>query len=130
MEKRLVERVSANLPVDYYWGNELHEGMMKNLSRKGMCIDAETCPPIGSDIEVILVLGDEVFNLPAKVNRTLSRNELSGIMSIELSEPSESYSKFVSIVQDYAYNWPSLDTPKCILPTDSQANIRPLQIPS
>ena len=112
MEKRVFEKVSMNLPVDYYCGTKLHEGVVKNISRDAMCIDAEVCLPFGSSIEVILILGDEVFNLRGMVKRTLSRNELSGIMSIKLSEPSESYCKFVSIVQDYADNWPSLQKQK------------------
>ena len=108
MGKRELGPVSTKLPVDIYWGGELHEGVVKNLSRDGMCIDADTCPPSGSDIEVVLILGDEAFKLPGKVHRTLSKNESSGIMSVELSNPSEGYLRFVSVIQDYAYSRPSL----------------------
>ena len=106
MGKRAFEQVSTNLPVDYSWGSELYEGIAKNLSNDSMCIDADVCPPFGSDIEVILILGDEVFKLPAKVKRTLSTKKLRGMMFIELSDPPENYRRFVSVVQDYAYHSP------------------------
>ena len=103
MEKRAVEKVSTNLPVDYSLGGELYEGVVKNLSEEGMCINVKTCPPSGSDIEVLLILGDEVFNLPAKVNRTLTTSKFSGIMYVDLAKPPENYCRFVSVVRDYAY---------------------------
>lgn len=106
MGKRAFEQVSTNLPVDYSWGSELHEGIAKNLSNNSMCIDAEVCPPFGANIEVVLILGDEVFKLPARVKRTLSTKKLSGMMFVELLDPPESYCRFVSVVQDYAYHGP------------------------
>ena len=109
MEQRGVEKVSTNLPVDYYQGGEVHEGVVKNFSEEGMCINVRACPPTGSDVEVSLILGDEVFKLIGKVNRTLSTGKFSGIMSVELSEPSEGYCRLVSVARDYAcYKPPSM----------------------
>ena len=102
MAQRADEKVSTNLPVNYYQGGEVHEGVVKNFSEEGMCINVRACPPSGSDIEVSLVLGDEVFNLIGRVNRTLSTGKFSGIMSVDLAEPPESYCRFVSVVRDYA----------------------------
>ncbi len=102
MAQRDVEKVSTNLPVDYYQGGQVHEGVVKNFSEEGMCINVRVCPPTGSDIEVSLILGDEVFNLTGRVNRTLSTGKFSGIMSVDLAEPPESYCRLVSIVRDYA----------------------------
>ena len=111
MAQRADEKVSTNLPVNYYQGGKVHEGVVKNFSEEGMCINVRACPPTGSDIEVSLVLGDEVFNLTGKVNRTLSTGKFSGIMSVDLAEPPESYCRFISVVRDYA----------CLKPTFSMA---------
>ena len=81
----------------------MYEGKVTDLSRNGLHIDFEMCPPFESNIEVILILGDEVFKLSGKVRRLVSTNELSGGMGVELLDPSQSYSDFVSTVMDYSY---------------------------
>ena len=106
MGKRGLNRVSANLPVDFYWGSHLYEGAVTNISGKGMYIESEICPASGSDIEVALIVGDEVFNISGKVKRTDNSNGSSGGIGVELLTPSMSYRKFVCIVQDYEYNCP------------------------
>jgi hypothetical protein len=101
VEKRAFERMPEKVPVDFYFDNEIYEGTVTNLSRNGLHIDAEMCPPFESNLEVVLILGDEVFRLPGKVKRLVNRDGLSGSMGVELSVPSQSYCEFVSIVQDY-----------------------------
>ena len=101
MEKRAFERVPEKVRVDFYYDNKMYEGTMTNLSRNGLHIDAEMCPPFESNLEVVLILGDEVFKLPGKVKRLVNTNELSSSMGVELSVPSQSYCEFVSTVQDY-----------------------------
>ena len=108
MGKRGFWRTSTNLPVDFYCGGELQEGTVKNLSGNGMYIESEICLDSGSDIEVVLIVGDEVFNISGKVKRTENSNGSSGGMGIELLCPSINYRKFGCIVQDYDYNGPCL----------------------
>jgi len=108
MGKRGFERVSTNLSVDFYWGGELHEGAVTNLSANGMYIKSEICLDSGSDIEVVLIVGDEVFKISGKVKRTVGANGTSGGIGVELLAPSVNYRKFVCIVQDYAHNGPCL----------------------
>ena len=104
MGKRGFWRVSTNLSVDFYWGGALHEGVAKNLSGSGMYIESEKCPASGSNIEIGLIVGDEVFKLFGKVKRTGNANGSGGGMGVELLDPSLNYRRFVCIVQDYAYN--------------------------
>ena len=114
MGKRGFWRVSTNLSVDFYWGGALHEGVVKNLSGSGMYIESEMCPPRGSDIEVALIVGDEVFKISGKVKRAIGANGTRGGIGVELLDPSLNYRRFVCTVQDYAYNLPSFKTPKRI----------------
>ncbi|GBE03495.1 PilZ domain protein [bacterium BMS3Abin09] len=108
MGKRGIGRVSTNLPVGFYWGSDLHEGVVTNLSGKGMFIESEICPASGSDIEVALIVGDEAFNISGKVKRTENSNGSSSGIGVELLCPSVNYRKFVCIVYDYEYNVPCL----------------------
>ena len=102
MRNRVFERVLDKLRVDLYYDNQIYEGTVTNLSRSGLGIDAEICPPPGSHLEVVLVLGDESFQLPGKVRRRISTNELKSSMGVELSDTSESFCKFISVIQDYS----------------------------
>lgn len=108
MGKRGFGRVSTNLLVDFYWGGELREGAVTNLSANGMFIKSEICLDSGSDIEVVLIVGDEVFKISGKVKRTENTGGAGGGMGVELLCPSISYRKFVCTVQDYAHNGPCL----------------------
>lgn len=111
MGKRTFKRASLNLPLDYYWSGELREGVVKNLSGNGMYIEAETLPEKGSNIEIILIVGDETFKIAAKVNRTKNADG-PGAMGVELLEPSLDYRRFVCIIHDYAYSHPSSKLPE------------------
>ena len=114
MGKRGFGRVSTKLPVDFYWGGELHEGAVTNLSGNGMYIESEICLASGSKIVVGLIVGDEVYNISGKVKRTENSNGSSGGMGVELICPSVNYRKFVCIVQDYEYKRPSLKMHKLV----------------
>ena len=100
MGKRAFERVQEKLQIDFSWGGYLHEGVVKNLSGSGMYIESEICPASGSNIEIVLIVGDESFKLLGKVKRTENVNRSVLGMGVELSVPSQGYCEFVSIVQD------------------------------
>ena len=95
MEKRFSERVYSNIKIDFYYDNGIYEATAKNLSKNGMYINTEKCPPSESDIVVSLNQGHNFFTLPGKVKRTVNANNLCGI-GIELQNPSQSYYEFVS----------------------------------
>ena len=98
---RAFERVREKIRVDFYYNNEVYEGTVTDISHNGLHIDSEICPPFESDLEVVLILGDEVFRLPGKVKRVVNANEANSGMGVELSVPPQSYCKFISTVQDY-----------------------------
>lgn len=95
MEKRAFERLDLNIQVDLYYDNGIYESTVRNLSVNSLYIDTDTCPPCESSIMVMLTLGDDFFTLRGTVKRTVNTNELSGV-GVELLNPSQSYSKFVS----------------------------------
>ncbi len=100
MEKRFSERVYSNIKVAFYYDNGIYEATAKNLSKNGMYIDTDTCPPHESDIVVSLNQGHNYFTLPGKVKRTVNTNELFSI-GVELINPSQGYSEFVSSKMEY-----------------------------
>ena len=95
MKSRVLERVDSNVKAEIYYDDGIYEATVRNLSRNGMYIDTNTCPPCESNIVVVLSLGDNFLMLRGKVKRTVNTNELSGI-GIELFNPSQGYINFVS----------------------------------
>lgn len=91
------------LQVDFFYGNEMHEGTVTDLSCHGLLINTDICPPFGSDLNVVLVLGDEVYKLSCKVKRLVLNAELSCSLGVELVTRSENYCDFVAIVEDFFY---------------------------
>jgi hypothetical protein len=104
VEQRSFERVPEKLPIDFSYKSQIYEGTLTNLSCTGLKINSETCPSLKSNIEVVLILGDEVFNLPAQVKRILHHNNLCCGIGVELTVTSQRYCDFVSTVQDYYKN--------------------------
>ncbi len=101
MEKRSVERVSETIRVNFYYEKDTYEGTVTDLSYNGLCIDTYACPPCEADIEVVLIMGDEVFQLPGKIKRLANTNELNCCMGVEFSDSSEQYYRFVSTLMEY-----------------------------
>ena len=100
MEQRFFKRVPEKIRVDFYHNNKTYEGTVTNLSCTGLHIKADMCPTNDTDIEVVLILGDEVYRLPARVTRRLHANDLC-CCGTELRDTSSLYCEFVSTIQDY-----------------------------
>ena len=100
MEQRSFERVPEKIPIDFSYNSQIYEGTVTNLSCTGLEINSETCPVLESNIEVELILGDAVFNLPAQVKRSLHTNDLCCSIGVELTVTSQGYCEFVSTIQD------------------------------
>jgi hypothetical protein len=99
MEKRAFQRVPEKIRVDLYYEHDSYEGTVTDLSQNGLHIETQIHPPFEADLEVVLILGDEVFELFGKVKRL--ENKSSSGMGVELTAPSEHYCRFVSTMIDY-----------------------------
>ena len=91
------------LQIDFRYNSEMHEGTVNDLSCNGLHIDAVVCPPFGSNIEVVLVLGDEVYKLAGKVIRSLCTEKSNCRIGVELLAHYENYCDFVAIVKEFFY---------------------------
>ena len=95
MELRVFERVNSTVKAELYFDNGVYEVTVRNLSRNGLYIDTDICPPCESNIVVVLTLDDNYLLLRGKVKRTVNINELSSI-GVELFNPSQNYIKYIS----------------------------------
>ena len=101
MEQRTFERVPEKIPIDFLYNSKIYEGTVTDLSCTGLQINSETCPSPESSIEVVLILGDAVFNLPAQVKRSSHTNDVCCSIGVELTVHAQGYCEFVSTVLDY-----------------------------
>ncbi len=109
MEKRVYQRIPANIQIDYYlwkplFWKKLYSGTIKNISEKGMFISTKTPSfPIDSLLEIYIPLKNDVLFIPAKDNTIAWRNILSdnscdGI-GVELSNLPREYLKIIESVR-------------------------------
>ncbi|PMP68876.1 MAG: orotate phosphoribosyltransferase [Thermodesulfobacterium geofontis] len=54
--KRRFSRIPISNTVEFFWQNESHKGVLKNLSYGGSYILSEIIPPLGEEIPIILFL--------------------------------------------------------------------------
>ena len=104
MDKRASKRVSEKLQIDFIYDNQMYEGTIKELSCHGLNIEANTCPPIESNLNIVLILGDEVFKLTGRIKRAAFTEGLDCSIGVELLKYSENYCDFVAIVNDFFYH--------------------------
>jgi hypothetical protein len=96
MEKRSFERFDANLPVKYYCDDRLYSGTVRNISEKGMFINTANFLPCIDRLEIIIPLEEEISKFSARIKRVEKIDDLNYSMGIEIVDPPENYTQFVS----------------------------------
>lgn len=95
MQKRYCERIPGNVEARFFCSNALYNGIITNLSEKGMCISTDMCLPYNSMFEVLIPLKENVLEVPAKVRWVKKTNNEYDTMGVKLMEPPENYLDFV-----------------------------------
>ena len=94
IERRRAIRYPLQLPASFSWEDEQDivrqgEGRTRNISEKGVFVDAAMCPPIGSSVELH-------FTLPAlsDTTRKMHVQHTGGTLRLEGKEQGEHSSGF------------------------------------
>lgn len=106
MERRAYERIPipARVQVKFLLGNMIYPGVVTNVSENGMFIGTKLSFPIGTDLEIALILPtEEVLKIPIRVKRTTKTdafyeyeyNNYNG-MGVELLSSPHRYKQFVN----------------------------------
>ncbi len=97
MEKRALERVPVNVQADFFYGDTMYAGKVKNISKKGMYIKTEMCPPSDSKLEILLPFMEEVLKVRVKVRRLEKTGETYKGMGVEVMDSSNGYVDFFNV---------------------------------
>jgi hypothetical protein len=105
MEQRACQRIPADIPIRYLLWNPLiwkmqYEGIIKNISEKGLFIDTKTRSfPRDSLLELYIPVKGKDLYIQAKFSNIAWRRMLSDdtcdAIGIELSNPPREYLEFV-----------------------------------
>ena len=95
MGKRVFERIPVNIESDIFYSNTIHAGMIANISKKGMYIKTEICPPFKSKLEVLIPFKDETLKVPVRVKRLVKSDDIYNGMGVELLNLPQNYLEFV-----------------------------------
>ena len=96
MQKRVYDRLPANVDVKFFYGNMFYSGIITNLSEHGMFIRTRRCLPFESKFEIFFHLKDDVLKVPAKVTRIVKTDVFFDGMGVELFNQPAQYLEFVN----------------------------------
>jgi hypothetical protein len=94
-EKRLHQRITANIDARFFYGNLFYSCSVLNLSEKGMFIHTRRCLPQNALFVIIFRTGDELVKVIARVKRIQNNASSCDGMGLELLNPSAEYLVFV-----------------------------------
>lgn len=97
-QKRSSERIPASLVVKFAHRGSICYGLITDISKSGMRINAGVCLPSNSSLKLLLPLKEEVLELPVKVRRLVKTDAFYDIMGVEVLKPPD---KYLSIVDSF-----------------------------
>ena len=98
MEKRIFARIPTNLRVEFFYGNELSNGIITNVSEKGMFTNTKMCFPVNSRFDILIPLKERVLQLHAIVCNVEKENDIYNGMGIEILYPRKEYLVFIDSI--------------------------------
>lgn len=113
MERRAYERIPlpSRVQVKFLLGNMIYPGVVTNISESGMFIGTKLSFPVGTEIDIAVILpSEEVLKIPVKVRRTITSDAFyeyeyhdSNGMGVEVLTTPHSYQQFVSDLRNTYY---------------------------
>lgn len=95
MEKRSCERIDANIEVRFSYGYIFYNGIIVNMSQRGLFIRTKNRLPDNSVLLIFFRLGNDLLKLLARVKHLEKSNKKYEGMGIELLNPQKEYFQFL-----------------------------------
>jgi len=90
------ERIQVLINITITCENSVEAGTLMNLSEKGMFIRMNgKLPPPHPDVEAIIPIKEEKIQVPARIIRTETINDLYQGIGVEIVNPSQRYLDFL-----------------------------------
>ncbi len=100
MEKRAVKRIPTNLYVNFLYDGILHEGIVTNISKNGMCINSKLYIPNELKLEVLIPWREKLLKVTVKIDWLIETDETYKIGVDLLNSPNN----YLEIVNSF-YFW-------------------------
>ena len=97
MDKRDLERVTANIMIRFYCIDTEYSGTIINLSRNGMCINiGDNFLPCGTKVKLFVPLIKKVVNIDAKISWIIKLSDLNFTIGVKLVKTPNDYIEFAN----------------------------------
>jgi len=96
VNKRACERAPSGLIVKFSLDGNMCQGIIKNVSERGMCIETGSCPPCESTVKLRIHSGKEHLEIPVKVRRKEKADRFYDIMGVEFVRPTKKIMEFIN----------------------------------
>jgi hypothetical protein len=98
MGRRSVKRIPIKRTIKYSFGNEIHTGIITNMSENGMFVITRTFFPLKAEFNIYIKSREKIITVQAKVNRLLKTGDKYDGMGVELLNPPEQYHELLRVV--------------------------------
>jgi hypothetical protein len=92
-EKRAFERISIKMYARFLYQRKSYQGIVTNLSNKGMEVKTPNCFPLKSKFEILI--RKKGLKVPARVKRLIEKDSVCRGMGIELIGRPKNYKKMI-----------------------------------
>ena len=112
MKKRTFNRISlsTDVPARLLHNGDVYEGIVANISNKGMYIESETPLPIDArflklhpfkyKFELLIPMKENDLKISVKLKRLIQKDDWQGI-GVEVNHPEMDYLEFVETLRTY-----------------------------
>lgn len=96
VNKRACQREPSGLVVKFSIDGNMCQGIIKNVSERGMCIETGSCPPCESTVTLRIHSGKNHLEIPVKVRRKEKADRFYDIMGVEFIRPTKKIMEFIN----------------------------------
>lgn len=102
IKERVSERKNSYLSAHYFCCNELHSGIITNLSSNDMYIKTKICFPCHSAFDVLIPSEKGILSVPVRISRIKKEGNNYVGLGLEIVGQTDKYLNFVNTLK-FAY---------------------------
>ncbi|MEN8262912.1 MAG: hypothetical protein ABFR82_05570 [Nitrospirota bacterium] len=96
MEKRELQRWTAELELRFYYWNLFYPGTILDISEKGMFIKTDICIPREACLPLIIRTGSEMINISVEVKHVVVTDNHCTGLGVEVLKSNAKYHNFLN----------------------------------
>ncbi len=100
MQRRQAKRINVKIEAMFHCGNKVCNGVVTNISEKGMFIDTKLVFPVDMNFDLIIPFRDSRLRFPVKITRLQKAQGKYVGLGLEIAGSHEHYIDYVSKLRE------------------------------